>query len=320
MDFLTKVLAAMLARLLADDVTTWLSSLREFFIKSAVSRLPRHARARYAEEWRAHVDEVPGEIGKTFCCAEFLLAAYRGRVNEGKAKLLATSASKRLLTLLRHFPIRKIAAICAAMIDDYHVRSFDRKYKVRTSGHIQLSDTSFDASKLNKATSYGPVNAWGFRKLLQILDLPRPSSFVDLGCGRACIIAAEYGFNKVTGVELAPELCKVARENVGSCPGNDGRKLPVEIIEGDVLDYCDRSQDDVYFTYRAFSLDFFREVLERLMHRAVVNKRPFTLIYTERLGWPQSPCVTALAEERTLRRVYEGSMFGQAFFVYRFEP
>jgi SAM-dependent methyltransferase len=235
--------------------------------------------------------------------------------------LSPSSASKRLLMLLRHYPIRKTAAVCAAMIDDYHVRSFDRKYGVRTSGHIELSETSFDASKLNKATSYGPVNAWGFRKLLQILDLPKPYSFVDLGCGlgRACIIAAEYGFGKVTGVELAPELCKVARENVANCRISDARSIPVKIIEGDVLDYCDHSEDDVYFMYRAFSLDFFRDVLAKLAGRATPTKKPFTVIYTERLGWPQSPCVTALAEDRALRKVYEGSMYGQAFFVYRCE-
>jgi hypothetical protein len=123
----------------------------------------------------------------------------------------------------------------------------------------------------------------------------------------------------VTGVELAPELCKVARENVVNCRVEDARKLPVEIIEGDVLDYCDNSEDDVYFMYRAFSLDFFREVLAKLTNRATTNKKPFTVIYTERLGWPQSPCVATLADDRSLRRVYEGSMFGQAFFVYRCE-
>jgi hypothetical protein len=56
-----------------------------------------------------------------------------------------------------------------------------------------------------------------------------------------------------------------------------------------------------------------------LAGRATTTKKPFTVIYTERLGWPQSPCVTALAEDRALRRVYEGSMYGQAFFVYRCE-
>jgi len=235
--------------------------------------------------------------------------------------LTLLSALNRLLLLLRHYGLTKTAAVCVAMIDDRYLRSFDHKYGIRTSGHIELSDTSFDAFKLDKATSYGPVNAWGFRTLLQILNLPKSIAFVDLGCGlgRACIIAAEYGFVKVTGVELAPELCKLARENVSNCRVPGAKKLPIQIIEGDVLDYCDHSSDDVYFVYRAFSLDFFHDVLAKLVQRATSRKKPFTVIYTERLGWPQSESVTALAGNRAFQKMYEGSILGQAFFVYRCE-
>jgi SAM-dependent methyltransferase len=231
------------------------------------------------------------------------------------------AASKRLFHLLQHYGLRKTAAVCVAMIDDQHVRSFDRKYGVRTSGHIELSDTSFDASKLDKATSYGPVNAWGFRKLLQVLNLPKSFAFVDLGCGlgRACIIAAEYGFGKVTGVELAPELCKIARENVFNRRVSGAKDVPIQIIEGDVLDYCDHSGDDVYFMYRAFSLGFLQDVLAKLVQRATSREKALTVIYTERLAWPHSECVTALAGNRALQEIYQGSMLGQAFFVYRCE-
>jgi SAM-dependent methyltransferase len=235
--------------------------------------------------------------------------------------LTPSSASKRLLVLLRHYGLWKAATVCVAMIDDHHLRSFDRRYGVRTSGHIELSETSFDTAKLSKATAYGPVNAWGFRKLLQILNLPKSFAFVDLGCGlgRACFIAAEYGFAKVTGVELAPELCKVARENIFNCRVPGARELPVQIIEGDVFDYLDHSDDDVYFMYRAFSPEFLHDVLTKLVQRATSRKKSFTVIYTERLGWPQSECVTALASNRVFQKMYEGSILGQAFFVYRCE-
>jgi SAM-dependent methyltransferase len=208
-----------------------------------------------------------------------------------------------------------------AMVDDHHVRSFDRKYGVRTSGHIQLSKTSFDPAKLNKATAYGPVNAWGFRKLLRILNLPKSSSFVDLGCGlgRACILAAEYGFSKVTGVELAPELCDVARENIDKCQVTAARQVPVDIVEGDVLNYCDEATDDVYFMYRPFSLDFLHEVVGKLVDRAASLKKPFTVIYSERLGSPRSEGVAMFTRLPAFRKIYEVSTFGQSFFVFRCE-
>ena len=236
--------------------------------------------------------------------------------------LTPSSALGRFLNLFRHYGLWKTVAVCVAMVDDFHIRSYDRRYGVRTSGHVELSNTSFDPSKLAKATSYGPVNAWGVRKLLRILNLPKSFAFVDLGCGlgRPCLIAAEYGFAKVTGVELAPELCRVARENVANYRTNGVKKSPITVIEGDVLDYCDHSDDDVYFVYRAFSLDFLNEVLAKLAQRAALQKKPFTFIYTERLGWPQSECVSALNANRAFRKTFEESILGQSFFVYECQP
>src|SRR2546429_3251000 len=176
------------------------------------------------------------------------------------------SALKRLVDLLRGFGVVNTLSVCVGTLDDQHLKSFDRRYRVRTSGYVSLTSTSVDRSKLRHATSYAPVNAWAFRRLLRDLNLPRTLHFADLGCGlgRACILAAEYGFEKVTGVELAPELCAVARENMSRCRLPATSRASVKIAEGDVVDYCVDTDDDVFFIYRAFSVAFFRTVLTKL--------------------------------------------------------
>lgn len=77
MDFLTKVLAAMLGRFLADDLRAWCPSLANGLIDLAVRRLPQDLRERYAEEWQAHIAETPGEIGKLVCAIGILWAGWR---------------------------------------------------------------------------------------------------------------------------------------------------------------------------------------------------------------------------------------------------
>jgi len=228
------------------------------------------------------------------------------------------SAFKRLVDLLRGFGVVNTLSVCVWTLDDQHLRSFDRRYGVRTSGYVSLASTSVDRAKLRHATSYGPVNAWAFRRLLRNLSLPRTLHFADLGCGlgRACILAAEYGFEKVTGVELAPELCVVARENMSCCRLPESYRSRIKIVEGDVLDYCAATDDDVFFVYRAFSVGFFRRVLTKLAEGATRRRRPLTIIYTERLSWPPSDGVKVFSEDQTFRKVDERSMFGQAFHVY----
>src|SRR4051812_34110159 len=100
-----------------------------------------------------------------------------------KRQLLMTTTPKRLLSLVQRCGLAKAVSICVSVIEERWLKCFDRRYRVRTSGNIALSTTSFDRSKLNSATAYSPVNAWALRKLFKDLNLPKTMHFVDLGCG-----------------------------------------------------------------------------------------------------------------------------------------
>jgi len=233
----------------------------------------------------------------------------------------ASSAVKRFADLYANFGLLNTMVVTLAMMDDYHLRTFDRRYGIRTSGHIELSATSFEKSKLQHATAYGPVNGWGFRRLLKHLQLQKSCGFVDLGSGlgRACFVAAEYGFSRVTGVELAPELCATARENIASCRLPISQKERIRILEQDALEYCDAAEDGVFFMYRAFSLRFLELVCEKVILRAKQLEKRLTIIYTERLGLP-SASVELLSNNASLRNTFTYYSFGQAFYVYETNP
>jgi predicted RNA methylase len=230
----------------------------------------------------------------------------------------AASAVKRALGLIRGFGVMKTLGVCLAMLDDQYPKIFDHTYRVRTSGFISLSSTSFDPAKLRQATSYGPVNGWAFRRILKDLSLSNTLHFVDLGAGlgRPCILAAEHGFEKVTGVELAPELCVIARENITSCRLPELCKSHIHIIEGDILNYCDHTEDDVFFLYRPFSPELFRRACGKLAERAADQKKRILIIHSQRLSVEPSLEVQMLSESQAFRKVYERNMFGQSFFAY----
>jgi hypothetical protein len=105
MDFLSRVLAAMLGRVLADDLRAWFPSLTEFLIDLAVRRLRKHLRERYAEEWRAYLTEIPGETSKLFCAAGFLLAGWR--VKEARLE----QSPKYFVPLFYQFPLGSFAFV-----------------------------------------------------------------------------------------------------------------------------------------------------------------------------------------------------------------
>jgi cyclopropane fatty-acyl-phospholipid synthase-like methyltransferase len=75
---------------------------------------------------------------------------------------------------------------------------FDLRYGTDTMRRVEK-----DA--LPGSSSYSATKARGFRTLMRKLDLPKASVFVDLGSGkgRVLLLAAQYGFEKVVGVEYS---------------------------------------------------------------------------------------------------------------------
>jgi hypothetical protein len=58
------LIGAASSKLAADEFKAWLPTMINYLIGWAISLLPEDKRERYAEEWRSHIDETPGDIGK----------------------------------------------------------------------------------------------------------------------------------------------------------------------------------------------------------------------------------------------------------------
>jgi hypothetical protein len=71
------VTGAAISRQMTDEFKAWLPRLLERIIDLAVCTLPEDQRQRFAEEWRSHVDETPGDIGKLIVALGFLVAASK---------------------------------------------------------------------------------------------------------------------------------------------------------------------------------------------------------------------------------------------------
>jgi hypothetical protein len=70
------LLGAAVSRQLTDEFKAWTPRIIESLIRHAVRKLPDDQRERFGEEWRSHINETPGEIGK-FVVAISLPSASR---------------------------------------------------------------------------------------------------------------------------------------------------------------------------------------------------------------------------------------------------
>jgi hypothetical protein len=75
---------AVIAKLVADEIKARLPRLSRSIIKCAVGRLPVEQRARYGEEWEAHLLATDGDLSQLVCSVGFLHAALRITAAEGR--------------------------------------------------------------------------------------------------------------------------------------------------------------------------------------------------------------------------------------------
>jgi SAM-dependent methyltransferase len=102
---------------------------------------------------------------------------------------------------------------------DLHEWLFDARNAISTAASVESPEINPDAPEATAhGTRYEAVRLYVLRRLVAQCRKagPVPRTFVDIGCGkgRACFFAARTGlFSHITGVELSPQLARVAEEN-----------------------------------------------------------------------------------------------------------
>jgi hypothetical protein len=94
-------------------------------------------------------------------------------------------------------------------------------------------------------------------------------TFIDLGAGkgRALLMASDYPFQRIMGVEFMPDLCHAAEENIAgySASSNDRQKCSqMEMICLDACDFHFPAEPLVVYLFNPFSEPVFARVLENL--------------------------------------------------------
>jgi SAM-dependent methyltransferase len=149
-------------------------------------------------------------------------------------------------------------------------RRFDREHGVTTQALFLLSQLGSTAgSAYRHATHYEPVPVATFRALLARVPEPfmNTAAFVDVGSGmgRAVLLASEYPFKQVTGIELSPALHAIARSNLASARDLAVRCRDVRLRCGDARRFRFVNGNLVVFFYNPFDGAVVRTVLERIL-------------------------------------------------------
>jgi SAM-dependent methyltransferase len=190
-----------------------------------------------------------------------------------KLSLVAAPTRPRDLLKLTQFPIHP----------------FDQIHGVDTSGLVPAKHLVTGHANDEHVTAYYGVAPSILRTLIdrwRETIPPHPISnytFIDIGAGkgRGLLVASEYRFRKVAGIELNPSLAAVARQNVAHWIGvhdadsTSAPLAPIEVIEQDALDFDFPSTPTLLFLFHPFEAPVLKQLLRRIDTQFA--KRPNTL-------------------------------------------
>lgn len=190
-----------------------------------------------------------------------------------------------------------------------------------------LFDLFFDISR-NVSTAgfeqvgsffYAPSRSGGFRQLLKSQQIPNDLAFVDYGAGKgkAMIMALDFGFQIVRGIEISRNLYEIAIQNLNSMKKVDQRAdQDIEVILGDMTEYQPKQNDGVFYFYDPAPMEVVAKCLVNIFSSLKSHPRNAWIIYHNNL-------ISSSEIEKQMTELveYQGvfKSWGNFYYVFRFK-
>jgi len=135
-------------------------------------------------------------------------------------------------------------------------------------------------------SAYQPTESVLFHEMLDALHLQthlefRDFVFVDLGSGkgRTLLMASEYPFRRVVGVELLPALHQAAQENLSKYRSESQKCFALESVCADATEFPFPAEPMVLFLFNPFQEAGLKRVIANLEESLRANPRSVYVLY-----------------------------------------
>jgi len=129
---------------------------------------------------------------------------------------------------------------------------------------------------------YQPTDPALFHGMMSKLEIDFAQFvFIDIGSGkgRALLMAADYPFQRIVGVELLPELHRIAQENIKKYENTSQKCFAVESTCGDARDFVFPPEPMVIYLFNPLPETGFIKLLAKLEGSLDQNPRPVYVLY-----------------------------------------
>lgn len=179
---------------------------------------------------------------------------------------------------LRSKGLAEIWQTVCSLVEDYW---FEKRNGLVTLGEIESEDFIIASQNHALSEGYGPTRKRHFRKLMDQLPFPLGSVFVDVGCGagKIVLIATQYPFKRIVGIEFSPWLCQLARANLTVFEQRFVIVPEVEVVAADITEYEIQPDENVFSMCNPFRGAVMKGFLVNLTASLQAHPRPIWVLY-----------------------------------------
>jgi SAM-dependent methyltransferase len=134
---------------------------------------------------------------------------------------------------------------------------------------------------------YQPTEPALFRDMLASLMQASPKinirefTFIDIGSGkgRVLLMAADYPFQRILGIELLPELHRVAKENLAKYKSDSQQCFTIDCIQGDASELIFPAEPTVLYLFNPLPECALAKMITNLEQSLRQHPRPVFVLY-----------------------------------------
>ena len=208
-----------------------------------------------------------------------------------------------------------LARTYRALHSSLYDRWFDWKYDLDTETWVSHDELVKENNLAKYTGHYQANNVLLVRDIFKHLKLPKDETFVDLGSGkgRILILAAEYGFKTIKGIELSDSLCTIAKLNLEAYKKKKQIESSITIYNADATTYEFQPTDTILHLYNPFNGIIFEKVIENLKTSIENYPRKMTIIYI-------NPVERRTLESKLKFSKTEDFIWNESYTIYSIEP
>jgi SAM-dependent methyltransferase len=129
---------------------------------------------------------------------------------------------------------------------------------------------------------YQPTEPSLFREMMASLPVAFDQfTFIDLGSGkgRTLLMASDYAFKKIIGVEIIPELHEIAQANLALYKSESQKCFALQAICGDAAEFAFPGEAMVIYLFNPLPAEGLRRVVTNLERSLTDCPRPVYVLY-----------------------------------------